>query len=468
MPGNSNNHNLLSSWKEIASYLGCDERTCRRWELEYGLPAHRMEGVAKSRVYAYKNEIDSWQKSRLNGNKTTIRTAATVGATASEPPGIKTEGAGGITGYTLRSKLKSKLILWSIPLAAVVVAGAIFLIHLSPGQPADFKISGSRLIIQDEQGKKLWEFDTGLRNLVQEKKYRDHFNARRVAESGPVLLPYLMMRDMDGDGNVEVLFVPKTDDEHNETGIFCFNWKGKELWHYRPGMERLFGGHLFSSEYPIHGFELFDKDDNGSFEVVLLTGHQPHSPSELIVIDHQGKVGGEFVNWGRFMDIAFSDLDADGDSEVLVVGHNDEYRTGFLAVFDPSRISGSSPQSADYACQACGAGSAIFYLLFPRTDVDKILAPLKEAACRIDITPEGRFQVTTLISHIFFILDPQLRLLDVQGSDSFWLRHREFKAAGKISSELNDAYYENLKKGVLYWDGTQWTSTPTMNRNGVE
>jgi len=36
--------------------------------------------------------------------------------------------------------------------------------------------------------------------------------------------------------------------------------------------------------------------------------------------------------------------------------------------------------------------------------------------------------------------------------------------AGKITSVLDDAYYEALKPGVLYWDGEQWTSTPTMNR----
>ena len=81
----------------------------------------------------------------------------------------------------------------------------------------------------------------------------------------------------------------------------------------------------------------------------------------------------------------------------------------------------------------------------------------------INILPNGRIQLRTGVSNIFYILDSQLRLLDVQGSDFFWLRHRELRAAGKISSELNDAYYENLKKGILYWDGTQWTSTPTMN-----
>ena len=132
-------------------------------------------------------------------------------------------------------------------------------------------------------------------------------------------------------------------------------------------------------------------------------------------------------------------------------------------MFDASDIRGSSPQTESYACKNCGAGSERYYLVFPRTDVDKTLAPLKEGIESIDILRNGQVQLCTSVSNIFFILDSQLRLLDVQGSDSFWLRHRELRAAGKISSKLDDAYYENLKKGVLYWDGTQWTSTPTIN-----
>lgn len=93
------------------------------------------------------------------------------------------------------------------------------------------------------------------------------------------------------------------------------------------------------------------------------------------------------------------------------------------------------------------------------------MAPHKESMECIDLLPIGKIQLHTSISNIFFILDSRLRVFEVQGSDTFWLRHRELKAAGKITSELNDAYYENLKKGVLYWDGTQWTSMPTMNRN---
>src|ERR1700730_835235 len=49
----------LDSWKEIAAYMKCSERTVRRWE-EEGLPVHRHPHKAKAAIYAYKAEIDAW------------------------------------------------------------------------------------------------------------------------------------------------------------------------------------------------------------------------------------------------------------------------------------------------------------------------------------------------------------------------------------------------------------------------
>jgi TolB-like protein len=51
--------NRLDSWKEIAAYLKCSERTVRRWEQE-GLPIHRHPHKKKAGIYAYKVEIDAW------------------------------------------------------------------------------------------------------------------------------------------------------------------------------------------------------------------------------------------------------------------------------------------------------------------------------------------------------------------------------------------------------------------------
>jgi hypothetical protein len=49
----------LSSWKEIAAYLKCDESTARRWERESGLPIHRIGNKGGS-VYGYVEEIERW------------------------------------------------------------------------------------------------------------------------------------------------------------------------------------------------------------------------------------------------------------------------------------------------------------------------------------------------------------------------------------------------------------------------
>jgi tetratricopeptide (TPR) repeat protein len=60
---------LLQSWKEIASHLGRSERTCRRWEKEFALPVHRMDGSVRGSVFAYKSELDRWMDEILHGEE---------------------------------------------------------------------------------------------------------------------------------------------------------------------------------------------------------------------------------------------------------------------------------------------------------------------------------------------------------------------------------------------------------------
>lgn len=54
----------LDSWKQIAAYLQRGVRTVRRWETEEGLPVHRHLHRVLGSVYAYKSEIDEWEKLR--------------------------------------------------------------------------------------------------------------------------------------------------------------------------------------------------------------------------------------------------------------------------------------------------------------------------------------------------------------------------------------------------------------------
>lgn len=73
----------LDSWKEIAAYLKCSERTVRRWEQE-GLPVHRHPHKKKAGIYAYQTEIDAWWR---NGHER-LKQIEEAGEDALEQPPV--------------------------------------------------------------------------------------------------------------------------------------------------------------------------------------------------------------------------------------------------------------------------------------------------------------------------------------------------------------------------------------------
>ena len=189
---------LLSSWKEVAAHLGCDKRTCYRWEKSLGLPVRRVEGASRSRIFAYADEIDRWRAERLGG------------------------------GPAPEDRPAPKALTKALPfagLASVGLVAAILFIPklLAPRHPSDFHIRGSVLFLLDDKGKELWKYDTGLENLEAEAVYRQHFQFRRInAENWARLLPYLVIKDLDADGHPEVLFSTQTQDEFKEGELICF------------------------------------------------------------------------------------------------------------------------------------------------------------------------------------------------------------------------------------------------------
>lgn len=54
----------LTSWKEIAAYLGREVRTVQRWEKRERLPVHRHQHERGGTVYAFRGELDAWLASR--------------------------------------------------------------------------------------------------------------------------------------------------------------------------------------------------------------------------------------------------------------------------------------------------------------------------------------------------------------------------------------------------------------------
>jgi hypothetical protein len=58
---------VLSSWKDIARYMGKGVRTVQRWERHLGLPVRRPKGAAhKSAVLLDRSDLDAWMATRFS------------------------------------------------------------------------------------------------------------------------------------------------------------------------------------------------------------------------------------------------------------------------------------------------------------------------------------------------------------------------------------------------------------------
>jgi hypothetical protein len=51
---------VLSSWKDIARYMGKGVRTVQRWERDFGLPVRRARGANRKAILARPADLDAW------------------------------------------------------------------------------------------------------------------------------------------------------------------------------------------------------------------------------------------------------------------------------------------------------------------------------------------------------------------------------------------------------------------------
>ncbi len=434
---------LLRSWKEIASYLGVDERTCSRWEHAFGMPVHRAgEGAAKSRVFAYKSELDLWFQETFKNS------------TQDEP-------------QTQIRPRRPAIRIAVIAIVVLLIVSAFFAIrgiltsHGSRAQPAGYRFDKSVLIIADEQGRELWRYDTKLPDFDADA-YRDHFQEKKPC-GAEQCLPFLIIKDINSDGWNEVLFSTHTRSQMGEGELFCFDHSGTRLWHYDSGREMIYGSKVYSNDYRIKGIDCVNLDSDGSLKIIVIAVHNPEWPCQFSILDSRGNRVGEFWNSGHISDYSFRDINADGRVDIIISGINNEEKTGFLAVFDSAHVSGGSPQQEDeYTCKSLSPGSQKYYILIPRTDVDIVMFPV-ECLAEVKFLRNGRLSAKSSFTSLYYEFGPDMKILDVKDSHTIKQLHKELLRQGLVKTTLNQDYYENLKRKVLYWNGKNFTNTPAKS-----
>lgn len=430
---NLNNKEKLNSWKEIAVYLDVSVRTAIRWEKQYGLPVHRIDNSVNARVFALKSDLDEWHLKRSLDSKNN------------------------------RKIYENKLILFILVPVLVIFIFLFFSQFLKNPNPVDFMVEKSTFFALGEKGNMLWEYDFKIENLSNNDTYHNNANYKRKFGFSREL-PYIIIQDFDNNGLNEVLFGIKTQGEINEGKIFFFNHEGEIKWSTELGKKFILGSHTYHKTYGLKGFFTRDIDYDGKLEIFVIARHRDQNPTQLLVLNHDGKRIGEYWNAGRLTDYEFADLNSDGQEELLLVGVNNEYGKAVLIVFDVKNIDGASPQfSSDYKYTENNSGSEIYYLLFPRTEVDLIIQPSKESINLIEIKDNRKIFLTTLNSNINFVLNFDLEIEEVRFSDSFRKKYSDFQFEGKIEKGKLDEKKaeEKLKSEILYFNGEKFTKKPS-------
>ncbi|MFW6140420.1 MAG: FG-GAP repeat domain-containing protein [Acidobacteriota bacterium] len=425
---------ILTSWKVISAYLGCKTRTGQRWEKELGLPVHRLSDYPRSRVYAYKHELDEWIKGKIK----------------------------------IEPKNRQKYLYFLIPLAALILIYFIWIMPSSSSQPYDFKIEGSELVALDKNHKELWCYDTGHRDLEEEKFYRDHFQAKRSSEipGELVSLPLIMIQDIDNDNKKEVMFIPVLTGSRLGSHLFCFSDRGKTKWVFKQTREMVFGDKSYSG-WDIRGFTVVDLFGDGYPEVVLMSQNKNMFPSRVAVLDQKGRLLREYWNSGRIHEFTFYDLDEDGQKEILLGGCNNEYNRGCLVVLEPDFKSGASPQTGYYKSPTLVQGVETQYILFPNTET-ACLAFMRDPVGRIEIINNKIISAESK-SGLYFEFDSNYNLKEIRFADRYEDLYQKGHKQGlfenefspKVMAELESQLYPEL----LYYNGDDWITASVMAKN---
>lgn len=123
--------NVLTSWKEIAQYLGKGVRTVQRWESLYKMPIRRATGDGHHAILAIPEELDAWLRSSTGFRSGAGSLEGEVAALRAENAWLRrqldchTVPALGAEGFSDTALVQSSTVIFdSIPLGACGQEGA--------------------------------------------------------------------------------------------------------------------------------------------------------------------------------------------------------------------------------------------------------------------------------------------------------------------------------------------------------
>lgn len=427
----------LDSWKEIAGYLGRDERTAQRWHRLYRMPVYHFPGNRRGRVYAFRHELDAWLAGRAEDSIT-----PPPGTLWAESPVRPRPGWRGIAAIGLLAAAAAVLVIWLMGARA-------------SGAPAGVRFTGNQLEAYDHRGVALWRYE--LPGVAAEV----------VAEGLPPAFQSFRMLDVAGDGTRELVgiagYLEPGTSKNWHAALLRFSPDGVLRHRYEPALTLRFGGQSYSAPWSVFDYLPALEGAPRNRGYILAVNHSPWWPAAVVRLLGNGTEQVRFVNAGWIYRLAR--LETPEGKFLLAAGTNNEYRHAALAVLAEPLLSGCSPQTpgGPYAPENCPAGEPHRYFLLPPTELSRLVsthAPfvnrLLTTADTIHIFTVETRETEERISGAIYEFDTAFRLRAVRRMDAYWAEHDRLHREGRTDHSA-DACPERIAPALpLEWVAGRW------------
>ena len=407
----------LDSWKEIAAFIGRDERTAMGWAAQQGMPVHRVPGGKRGRVFASRAEISEWLGRRAGGSPQTV------------PP----------SRSTLR---RAYVVAGVLGALALLLFGVVFYSRRSRAAPppnVNRVTFTSDAVVAWHDSHRLWKY-----------QFRLPLESRL---GGPTvkLTDFVRYLDLDhGKRRVVILVAPLRLDPNPssmfEEDVDCFSNSGKLLWSYVPHENLQFGDNDLVG--PWFANALYVSETGGKPSIWVAESHFEWANTFVVQLDAEtGHATLRFVNTGVLY--CLNEVKTASGTYMLAGGFNNENSSGIMAVINEKTPFAASPQTPGtrHQCVNCAPGVPDEYFVFPRTEVNRVEGMYEDPVRGIRVNGD-RIQVENMelgtdmsaLAIYMFRTTPTIQPISLRYDTSYDMLYRQLEKEGKIHySRLADS-----------------------------